>query len=321
MPDKLVIKLDSQQLVSFEKCPRRFQLEFLRDLELYGKWKVVWKETNGVVTLRLEPSEQNLLKAKALRKGGIMADALDAYYKGIMAGKRQQECILLGWNIITTNKYEDTKSESALEQYTSLTKTYAEYCTYYKDDNIIPVSSETGFSVQIHEDDDLIIIYEGKPDLTFRYEGSYQVLPMDHKTESARNELHGWSNQFLGYAYALKAYKLVVNYIGFQAKKAPSEKFLRSQHFYSPADLEDWRKNVVRNVKELVAFHAENYYPKRRASCETKYGRCVFTRLCDTQIPWLIEARTNNFFRARDIKWSAWERSADEKEDESSESV
>ncbi len=307
MKDKLVIKLDSQQLVSFEKCPRRFQLEFLNDLELYGKWELKWKVVEGRVKSELIPSSQNLLKAKALRKGGIMADAMDVYYRGKIEGKAYSDCVLSGYNIITSNKYEDTKSESALEQYTSLVKTYAEYCTYYKDEEIIPVSSETGFSVQIHEDDDLIIIYEGKPDLTFRYEGSYQVLPMDHKTESARNELHGWSNQFLGYAYALKAYKLVVNYIGFQAKKQPSEKFLRSTHFYSQADLEDWRLNVVKNVKELVAFKQENYYPKRRAGCETKYGRCIFTRICDTQNPWTIQTRTNNFFRARDIKWSAWE--------------
>ncbi len=305
--DKLVIKLDSQQLVSFEKCPRRFQLEFLQDLELYGKWKIEWKIVNGKVRSLILPSDQNTLKAKALRKGGIMADALDAYYKGIIAGNKYADNVLAGYNIITANKYEDTKSETALEQYTSLVKTYAEYCTYYRDEEIIPVASETGFSVQIHEDDDLIIIYEGKPDLTFRYHDSFQVLPMDHKTESARNELHGFSNQFLGYGYALKAPKLIVNYVGFQAKKAPSEKFLRSTHFYPPAALEDWRYNVVWNVKQLVEFKESGYYPKRRASCETKYGRCSFTRLCDTSIPWIQDIRRENFFRPRDIKWSAWE--------------
>jgi hypothetical protein len=281
---KTVIKLDSQQLVGLERCARYYEYSFIKSLE---------------------PK----IKAAALNKGGHLSSALELYYKAKMEGKPFNDCFNLGFAYLSAAEFFDgkTEKESAQSQQLLLVRKFAEYCNYYHNEKEWPIAVESGFSKNLYEDDSLLIIYEGKPDLVVANpRGSNDIYPFDHKSESRRNELHGFSNQFLGYAWALEADKLVVNYIGLQESFKPEEAFLRVVHRYSKADIEDWRNNVVRNVKEFIHATSDGYYPKKRSACDTKYGLCRYAKLCDTQIEWTRQQREEQFFQVREEVWSAW---------------
>lgn len=281
---RTVIKMDSQQLTGIERCPQYYYLAFEESLEPRAEYK-----------------------SKALTKGSSMGLALEVYYKEKMAGKGFEDCMSLGAAEINNTEFTDAPGEPALDQKLLILTKFLQYCGFYRSEREWPVAVECGFSFTLYEDDALTILYEGKPDLVVENpRGSSVLYPFDHKTESRRNELHGFSNQFLGYAWALKSDKLVVNYVGLQKGYKPEESFLRSLHRYTKEDLTDWRDNAIESIKSVLQYKESGRWPKRRAACDTKYGACRFSKLCDTQFEWTRSMRKEQFFQIRKEPWTPW---------------
>jgi hypothetical protein len=277
---RLIVRMDSQQLGAIERCPREFQLSFMENLE---------------------PKQ----KGAALGKGSCISNALEAYYQGKIDGKPFGECVLAGIMVITTAELRDEKDASSLEIRTLILEKFAKYCNHYRNENIIPVSAEKGFSKTLYSDDDVLIIYEGKPDLTF-HTGDFKITPMDHKSEARHNNLHAFRNQFMGYVWYLESPILVINYFGLQRSMKPEESFRRDFCKYSKADIEDWRHNVIINMQDIFRFQKENYYPKRRSACKGEYGMCYLHKICDETHPWKIQQAKESFYKIREQEWSAW---------------
>lgn len=302
--EKKTLVLDSQQLTSFQKCPRRYFWDFVENLE--GKFK-----------------------APALVKGSCISDALEAYYNARIAKLTFEECVAAGLGVISAFdfsllRFTEEKQDNEVDLRFHLTRKFIEYCGYYKAESIIPVATEQrgAFSKILYEDAHHLFIYEGKPDWIGKPDWRTKTLHwMDHKSTMVfGNQLHGFTNQFLGYSWALECKVGVINHFGLMKTASPEKSFYRQPIEHSAADVKDWVDSAVTTCFEIIrarelwememgrglTIPTNLSYSKRRASCETKYGLCLFHKLCDTQSLYKIDQLKRMDYKVKETEWRAW---------------
>lgn len=238
-----------------------------------------------------------------IRKGLIMHEALAKFNQARIEKKLFKECSLIGTKSIIKDPRLQTDFSLLLIQ------KFTEYCNYYRDDNIIPVAIEQGFSRVIYQDKHHLFIYEGRPDFIgySRKDHLKKLFARDHKTESIRKDLLQFNNQFMGYCWYLKSLIFEVDYIGLQKSREPKDAFKRSILVYSPRQIREWRQNTIAWFFRILECR-EQYRNilKSLSSCNSKYGRCKFYDVCNASSPTKRERILTEKFTIREEPWSAW---------------
>lgn len=262
---KTIVKADSHELSAFIACPKRYMWSYLA---------------------QIEPQK----KRKAFAKGNFVAKMLQIYYYRKMKGKDNKR--LYAWVFTNTEKY---CAEDPIEVRDILLS----YFSYYKDCKWKILAVEAGFSFKLHEDDKYIFIYEGRPDLVVQDEGK-RIFPVDHKTQSRKYDIYPFNNQAIGYCVATEATEFVYNYLKFTEE----EKFRRIPYKISDGVKRVWKEEAIAWFYKLAEAREKLQF-NRSYNCETKFGLCDFTTLCEQTTEaatlWYLDSK----YKKRK-RWRAW---------------
>lgn len=245
--------MDSSVLNTFEKCPTLMKYQYVDNLRLKG------------------------IKSKALEKGDLLHLPLKYYYNLKKEGKDFEECIKVGTEKLLKYAPKLSLDDADIQDVMTAFLSYAEF---YRFERWTVIDTERPFRIVIYEDAELRIILQGRIDLIV--DTGQIICPVDHKSESRKNEAVPLSNQFMAYCFAAKSNNLVVNKIGFQSSLKASEKYYRTLLSYEDDNLEEWRDEMIFKVRELLGYAEVNWFPHRYSSCQDKYGKCMFHDVCHT---------------------------------------
>jgi PD-(D/E)XK nuclease superfamily len=265
-PDKIIIALDATQLDAMQDCLYKFDLR-------HG-------ENRPEEQRYIEPMELN----QGIKKGKLFHDFMEYYYKarrdGEGVGKARADAV-------TTNRPRFHLSGLEEDQIKEVVMAFILYTENYGNELFTILDVERPFSVTLHEDDNLAIIWEGICDLRVLIQSIEEKQTIDHKTGSRKNYYDEQTNQFLGYSFASGDKVVVINEIVFT--KTPS--FNRQPLSFNSLMIERWRESVIDTVREYLLYRELNHFPRRIRSCNLKYP-CVFNKWCkadeDTQ-RWLLK--------------------------------
>lgn len=279
--NRITLILDALTLDAFQSCMEKGNLSFLQNY--------TYKDKDDLPA--------------GITKGLIIHEALAVYNKARIDKKPFAECALLGTKSILANPLLNEELSLLL-----LSK-FSEYCIYYRDDNVVPVAIEQGFSRVIYQDQHHLFIYEGRPDFVgYSRKDSKKILfARDHKIETIRKDLAQYRNQFMGYCWYLKSLHFEVDYIGLQKNREPSIAFKRNVLVYSPRQIRDWKQNTVNwFFRVLECREHYRHILKSLSSCDSKYGRCKFYDVCNASSPAKRDRILKEKFKIRKEPWSAW---------------
>ena len=252
--EKTIICFDATEYDNFESCKFKWHL--------FHHLKIVPKTTKSY-----------------LEKGSLLHYLLELYYQGKKESYVDQAKME---EIIESGRIKSLEYDLNLEEVGEIIFQFREYCRFYEEENIIPLYVEQPFTVKLHEDEDLIVMLSGQPDLIFRYGHNSTLNVMDHKKISRNSEFSPLRNQFLLYATAMQTDTVIVNKVGFQKTLKPKERFLRQPIIYSPELLDEWKSDAIENAKLMLIHERAEHFPRNRTSCE-KWDGCWYQRYCTTK--------------------------------------
>jgi hypothetical protein len=157
-----------------------------------------------------------------------------------------------------------------------------EYFNFYQNEKWLPIDCEQVKKKVIYEDDDIVVFYVAKIDLTVIGEDQIPLMPVDHKTYDRWFDPLALENQFTGYVTMLDVDYITVNKIGFQKSYAdsPEKKFRRVKLRYTRERKEEWIHNTARICKDIIFAIENDVFPMRRTQCGV-YGGCKSLQICD----------------------------------------
>jgi hypothetical protein len=59
-----------------------------------------------------------------------------------------------------------------------------------------------------------------------------------------------------------------------------SEQFYREPFYIDQAELDEWERNTIVIIEEMLWHYSRGYFPQKRKWCVGKYGRCQFYDVC-----------------------------------------
>jgi hypothetical protein len=260
--NKVIVALDSMQLGFIQACLRKY---FLRHVQL------------------IDSREHS----QGINKGILMHEFLRFYYIARRAGEKvkqaQEEGITHGRKKIPELDLDD-------EAITDTTRKFLEYGVVYQNEFFEVIDVEQPFSIDLFEDDQLVIVWEGIRDLDIMLGNELYVY--DHKTASRKDYWDELHNQLIGYAFAGGTKLLMINEIVFV--KAVNEGFHRSPLTMTPHIVDLWRESTIASVKNYLAYASLDYYPPNVHSCNSGKFGCTFRDFCkadpETQ-KWLMKTK------------------------------
>lgn len=222
-------------------------------------------------------------------RGDLVHTFLEYYYKAKQVKYQWQAANLTHADVVQQAiSYMRTRAlelNIETEEIEECVRTVTEYATHYSGDGWNEVISveQPGTKI-LYEDENYIFVYEVKIDLNIGLNvgGENLIVPVDHKTESRRNPVHGLNNQFMGYAWATGSELLFVNKIGFQKSLKAEEKFRRELIRYSASQIEEWKQNAIYWIKYAIAMITTKNYPMDLTSCD-KFSGCTYRAVCNTR--------------------------------------
>ncbi len=214
--------------------------------------------------------------------GSIVHTVLEAYYREMIKGFNRDNSVASG--MIEGQEYINKEvKNSPPEDCQWALDTAEQYFEHYKNDSWRPIEVEIVKGKVLYEDDEVRILWKAKIDLavdTFQGEGIY---PVDHKTMKQRRDTITMNNQFIGQCLLMGTRSVIINKIGFQKTLKPQEKFLRPMMSYSADRLMEWQSEILPYwAKMLLMYQESGYYPPNFTHCETKYGKCQFLGICES---------------------------------------
>jgi len=297
------IVLDATVLTSLMNCPRFADLRF---------------------NLRLESIQG---KSNSLECGSIVHKFLEVYYRQIIGGMNRNNAFGFGitaaqlyiqgcpgcMNFVPSEElkkpicgHQPMEYPGVVNTHKDSEKTYDigwawvldtcdQYHSHYRADHWVPLATEIVKSKIMYEDDEIRILFKSKIDLLAdTNQGIYSV---DHKTMKQRRDNVDLNNQFIGQALNTDMRGVFINKIGFQKTLKPEEKFTRSIIPYSAARLLEWQGEILPYYAKLLLMYAETgYFPPNFTNCESKYGNCVFMKVCQSD-PIMREEELKLYFK------------------------
>jgi len=259
--DKLVVSIDSQWLETLQECHRKMDYKFVKNL-------------------------RPIKTSEALEKGSLLHEILDIFYQSY--GEAYDERVKLA---IAHGQRYAIKLSLPMEDCSAVIFQFREYADHYKMDGwrpllapdstgkMIPLIEHT-FSIVLHEDEEIKIIYSGKIDLVA--ETPVGIILVDHKSESRKSDPSTLTNQFIGYVNALKIYNMWINKVGFQKTLSRAERFRRYIKSYNPDWVEEWKVGIIQDIKRAaLALQSGVCYPNFTA-CDRSFWGCEYKSLCET---------------------------------------
>lgn len=254
MNQKKIVKVDSQILDSFSKCERLFQISHIQNL----------RKIDSVFNIE---------------RGSLCHDILQTYYREFRTSRNKISSQIKGleYGRAKITHYDNIDIPRGIE----ILDTMREYFNFYMNERWIPIDVEQIHKKVIYEDDEIIVLYVGKIDVSVGGESAdIPLMPVDHKTYDRWFEPLATENQFTGYATLLSVNWITVNKIGFQKSYTSDKKFRRIKLQYNEAKKEEWIHNTAALVKDLVFSMENDRYPMRRTQCGL-YGGCKALPICN----------------------------------------
>lgn len=275
---RLTLTLDSHQISSLMTCEHYYDLTVNKHYVSKG---------------------QNF----AMFRGTQMHNLLYLFYKAKIHKRDFNRCVQHGLRYLRL-----IGRPMKAEDFMLLSRKYAEYVGFYRSENIQPLAVEKGFSKILYEDAHYLFIYEGRIDFVGKFLNDPMKYWVDHKTESQKEDLNPNSFQFLGYSWALGTNNGLINYIGFQESKGPSDAFRRTIVNHSNSLIAEWKEQVINIYFRIANLMRHGYYIKNRKSCKPyKCKPCAFSDVCNKTNPREISALLSTDFEVRTTPWRAWE--------------
>jgi hypothetical protein len=191
------------------------------------------------------------------------------------------------------------ESESYITGWQFALQTCEEYHKFYQSDYWVTVDTETVRSKILYEDDDIRILWKSK--LDWIVDTNTGIFPCDHKTMKQNRDTISINNQFMGQCRIMDTRNVFINKIGLQKTLKPVERFVRVSVSYSAARLIEWQSYVLPYwAKQLVAYNTQGHYPPNFNSCETKFGKCEFYEVCESDPDMRNEVIQMNFYRGNE---------------------
>ena len=270
--ERTVVTMDSQMLTTFQTCPRKYYWAFIRSIE-------------------------PVHKKNALSMGSIFHDLFEFVNKGLIEKKAELPYLVM--EAVQSVNF----GEVSVEDKVFITKRFMEYFEHWKieDSYYQPITAEAGFSKILFENEDVVFIYEGRIDLLTLNKRDNTLVWRDYKTSSG-HKLYHHTNQFLGYTWAMgesTAYGML-DYIGKQATKT-DKTFEREIVKFHPNQVERWKERAIRTYWNFII---DINYEEHLSGCDTKYGLCGFTTLCERD-PEIHEQLIQIKYQPKE-SWSAW---------------
>lgn len=260
MDGKPVYVADSQVLNDCMACARKAHYTF--DKDLVPMIKPSYFETGGLLHDMLAPYYRlRRYRSRWAQNNKTHADIIDI-------------CMKIGY-------VHAAKLSLDMDEIEMTMNAFRDYTVFNANDawdNILSV--EEVASKILYEDNDLIILYEGKIDLSIALTNC-PLMPIDHKTSKMRRDPNLLSNQFMGYCWLLDVNNIIENKIGFQKTLTPAEKFQRHTLSYSPPLLTEWKENSIYWLKKYIYDSSNNFYPANYTSCD-KYSGCIYRDVCSS---------------------------------------
>lgn len=259
--NKIIVALDSMQLGFIQACLRKYNLRH---------------------NLLIDSREHS----KGINKGILMHEFLRFYYVARRSGETAKRSVEEG---ITHGRKKIPELNLEDSEVTETTRKFIEYGDKYTNETWEVIDVERPFSVDIYEDDHLIIVWEGIIDLHVRV--GLEEYVVDHKTASRKEYWDELYNQLIGYSIAKKTKLIMMNEIVFL--KTAGEGFNRSPLTMSKQIHDLFLESTVNSVKNYLAYAAMNYYPPNVHSCNQKYG-CAYREFCkadDRTREWLLKTQ------------------------------
>jgi len=175
-------------------------------------------------------------------------------------------------------------------------QTCDEYHKHYLSDFWVTLDVETVRSKVLYEDDEIRILWKAK--LDWIVDTNNGIFPTDHKTMKQNRDSLSINNQFMGQCRVMDTRKVFINKVGLQKTLKPVDKFKREVVTYSAARLMEWQSYVLPYwCKQLIAYDAQGHYPPNFNSCESKFGKCDFYEVCESDPDMRNEVIKLNFYR------------------------
>lgn len=275
--EKRILALDSQILDAIQKCAFYCFLNFVQNYR-----------TNT--------------KPEAMERGDLGHTILEEYYKLLKNG--------IDWNDAVnqaTNKGREHYMSLNLDFQVSewVIKTFHQYAEYYRHDGIQILGIEETFSFVIYEDDELIVLYEGKIDLHAEFPNIGPTV-MDHKWRAVKADYSPLDNQFIGYATHTKSNLVYVNEVGLQKSYTPDVKFRRVPVMIGEGVKERWLKNTINWAKILDFNIQNNVWPQSHLKTAplgiTQCVKCQYERICNSQSDEEMNRKIQDYFHLGE-KW------------------
>jgi hypothetical protein len=277
--EKRILALDSQILDAIQKCPFYTFLNFIKNYR-----------PNEVIA--------------PMERGDLGHTMLEVYYRLLQKGFAWNDAVEQA-TIKGREHYQDLKLDLQTSEW--LVKTFHQYTEYYKYDGIKVLGVEEPFSFIIHEDDELIVAYEGKIDL----HAEFPVLGVsiyDHKWRQARADYIGLDNQLIGYSIAVNSNLVYINEVGLQKSYEPEKKFRRVPIPIGDGVKKRWLKNTIFWAKILDHSIQTNVWPQSHLKTPplgiSQCVKCTYNRICNSENDNEMERKIQDHFHIGE-RWSA----------------
>lgn len=252
--EKTIVIIDASQLTEWDFCRYKYKLRY-KDFML------------------------PIRKDKNLDIGTVLHEMLRVYYflkrqGGIDHDKIVECCLRRGRKVVATD------SELSPDEIAFLFKMFNDYCTFYRNENWIPLQVEKAFVASAFEDEKYQFLIQGKVDLIVRIPGLSDAVIVDHKKRSRLKSESGLDHQKIVYSKYLNISTFIVNKLGWLKTKPNEEKFRREVISYNEEQIEEWYKEFVMTIKEMIAYEKIDFYKRNPTSCD-KWAGCAYKPWCN----------------------------------------
>lgn len=237
---------------------------------------------------------------RGIELGSMMHEMLRVYYGLSKEGKNRDERIgnaiatgqvfITGCEICLDDKQKCTiHTDHAFKGLVSATieeaheniQNFRDYTERWKNDSWTTINVEHVKGKVIYEDDELSLLWKAKID--WEVDNLEGIFSVDHKTASRREETISLNNQFIGQAIVTEQTKVFINKIGTQKSLKPEEKFERVALNYTKERIAEWINECASYAYDFIAMQESEIFRHKLTSCDRKYGKCIFRKVCEGQ--------------------------------------
>lgn len=275
---KRILPLDSQILDAIQKCPFYTYLNFMQNYR-----------PNDVIA--------------PMERGDLGHTLLEIYYKLLQKGYEWNDAVEQA-TVVGREHYQKLSLDLQTSEW--IVKNFHEYAEYYKFDGIEILGVEDPFSFVIHEDDELIIVYEGKIDLHAKFPVLGDTI-IDHKWRQRKADYSPLDNQLIGYSVAVNSNLVYVNEVGLQKTYEPKDRFRRVAINIGDGVKERWIKNTIMWAKILDYSIQSNVWPQSHLKTPpfgiSQCVGCQYNRICNSENDEEMKRKIQDHFHIGE-RWS-----------------